>query len=788
MKRWLRRTLYTVVAVLAIVFGSGWYLLAGSKPQLDGTLVQPRLTAPVTISRDRLGVATIDAANRHELTYALGFVHAQARFFQMDLQRRVAAGELAALVGPAAVTADLDHRRHRFRARDRAVVAQLPADQRAVLDTYRDGVNAGLAALRVHPWEYLLLGTKPQPWRSEDTLLTVDAMFLDLNGDGHNARELDAARLRATLPPALADFLLARDGRWEAPLQGDPAPPPVVPGRDVFDLRAAAPAAATSVTVPLETAFPGSNSFAVAGTHTGGGAIVANDMHLGLRVPDIWFRARLRYRAADGSGVDLNGVTLPGTPMLIAGSNGHIAWGFTNSYGDWMDWVRVERDPADASRYRVPEGWATMQVHVETIAVKGAAPRTLTVAETRWGPVMGKDVDGTPLALAWIAHLPRTHNLGLIGLEQATSVHQALILAPSIGMPPQNFIVGDADGNIGWTLTGNALPLRAGYDPTLPANWSSQGTGWIGFASPLQFPRIEDPPDGRLWTANNRTTSGDWLALLGDGGYDRGARAQQIRDDLRARNHFTPRDMLAIQLDDRALFLARWQQLLQATLRAHPDPTLDELQRLTAQWSGHADADSVDYRLVRAFREQVVDAVLAPFAARVEHRFPGFAWPRRSEAAAWTLLQQRPIWLLDPRYADWDALLLDAAHEVVAKLGAQPGGLAARSWGERNTAAIRHPLAAALPAPLRGWLSMPADPLPGDHDMPRVQAPAFGASERFGIMPGHEDESYLHMPGGQSGHPLSPFFGAGHEDWVHGRATPLLPGPAEHHLTLTPPG
>ena len=786
-RSWLLRALALLLVLLALGTALAWWLMAGSLARLDGTLALDGLRAPVTIERDRLGVATIEAANRHDLTYALGFVHAQSRFFQMDLQRRVAAGELAALVGPAAVTADLDHRRHRFRARDQAVISQMPADQRAVLDTYRDGVNAGLAALRVRPWEYLLLGAQPQPWRSEDTLLTVDAMFLDLNGDGHNARELDDARLRDVLPPALADFLLAGGGKWEAPLQGEAAPPPTIPGRGVFDLRATAPAAATSVTLPLDAAFPGSNSFAVAGTLTGGGAIVANDMHLGLRVPDIWFRARLHYRADDGSEVDLNGVTLPGTPLLVAGSNGHIAWGFTNSYGDWLDWVRVERDPADASRYRVPEGWATLDTHVETIAVKGAAARTLTVADTRWGPIMGKDVDGTPLALAWIAHLPRTHNLNLMALERATSVHQALILAPSIGMPPQNFIVADADGDIGWTLTGNALPLRAGYDPALPADWSQQGTGWIGFASPLQFPRIENPPDGRLWTANNRTTSGDWLALLGDGGYDRGARAQQIRDDLRAREHFTPGDMLAIQLDDRALFLARWQQLLQATLRAHPDPALFELQRLTAHWTGHAAAGSVDYRLVRAFRERVVDAVLAPFAARVEQRFPEFAWPRRSEAAVWALLQRRPPWLLDPRYTDWDALLLDAARGVVADLGAQPGGLAARTWGERNTAAIRHPLAAALPAPLRGWLSMPADPLPGDHDMPRVQGPAFGASERFGIMPGHEDDSYLHMPGGQSGHPLSPFFGAGHEDWVHGRATPLLPGPAEHRLTLTPP-
>ncbi|HET7267907.1 MAG TPA: penicillin acylase family protein, partial [Oleiagrimonas sp.] len=631
----------------------------------------------------------------------------------------------------------------------------------------------------------LLLGTKPEPWRDADTLLTLDAMFLDLNGDGRNQRELDIARMRATLPMALVTFLLSPAGRWEAPLQGPPSPPPMIPPESVYNLRAKQNVDTRAVAMHMPE-FPGSNNFAVAGRLTGGASIVANDMHLGLRVPNIWFRMRLRYRNAQGDMVDLNGLTLPGTPALIAGSNGHIAWGFTNSYGDWMDWVRVDIDPARPDRYRVPGGWAPLQKHLETIAVKGGKPHTLVVKDTRWGPIMATAPDGTPLALAWIAQSPRTHNFNIVKLEHVHTVSQALSLAPTIGMPPQNFVVGDTQGHIGWTVTGNALPLRTGYDPTLPADWSRPGTGWIGWATPAQFPRIENPASGRLWTANNRTTSGAWLKLLGNGGYDLGARAQQIRDDLRAREHFTPKDMLAIQLDDQAVFLTRWQQLLQTTLKAHPAPELAELQKLTAHWHDHAATDSVDYRLVRAFRQQVVHDVLAPFAARVKQRFKHFDWPRKSEAAVWTLLQQRPRWLLASRYSDWNDLLLHAAHQVVDKLGKQPGGLAARTWGERNTADIHHPLAGALPWPFNDWLSMPADPLPGDNNMPRVQTPSFGASERFGIIPGDAAHSYLEMPGGQSDNPLSPYFGAGHEAWVHGKASPLLPGPAQHTLHLRP--
>jgi penicillin amidase len=310
----------------------------------------------------------------------------------------------------------------------------------------------------------------------------------------------------------------------------------------------------------------------------------------------------------------------------------------------------------------------------------------------------------------------------------------------------------------------------------------------VGWLDPAHFPRIEDPADARLWSANARTVDGDWLALEGDGGVDLGARAQQIRDDLRGRQKFETGDLLAIQLDDRALFLTRWQQLLAQTLADTREPALVELHKLTAQWGGKAGVDAVDYRLVRSFRAQVIDAVLAPFIAPARERFPEFDRPSAQsyEAAVWALLQAKPAHLLDPQYASWEALLSAAATNVAKELAAKPGGLAARSWGERNTVTIRHPLSRALPGFLARFLDMPAQQLPGDTHMPRVQGADFGASERFAIAPGHEDHSYLMMPGGQSGHPLSPFHAAGHSDWANGTPTPLLPGASTHSLTLRP--
>ena len=794
--RWWRSLLIAVAVLLLGALGTGWYLLAGSRAQLDGKLRTAGVQAPVEIRRDALGTATLSSRNRADLDFALGYVHAQERWFEMDLTRRAAAGELAALVGPAALPIDLEHRRHRLRAVAEAAYAQLPPAQRQQLDRYRDGVNAGLAALRVRPWEYLLLRSKPQPWRSEDTLLVIAAMYLDLNHGGRDTRELRIAEMRAALPGALVDFLLAPDPEWEAPLEGPLSPQPVPPDAGTFDLRslpAAKPVAdIAAVLAPGRDARrPGSNNFAVAGALTGtGAAMLANDMHLALRVPDIWFRTRLRYPdpAAPHGEREVTGVSLPGTPAIVVGSNGQIAWGFTNSYGDWMDWVRVERDPHDPSRYKVPGGWATLQAHDEVIRVKDAAPRTLRVEDTRWGPVMAQDADGTPLALAWIAHEPRAYNLDLMRLERATGAAAALDLAPGFGMPPQNILVADGAGHIGWTIAGNSVPLRSGYDPQLPADWSQAGTGWTGWATPAQYPRVLDPADGRLWTANNRTVGGDALALLGNGGHDLGARARQIRDGLFAQADFTPGNLLDIQLDDRAVFLTRWQRLLQDTLAGAREPALRQLRGLTAGWRNRADPDSVDYRLVRAFRQEVHDAALAPFAARVKAKYPDFAWPGLGdpEAAVWMLVQRQPTNLLDPQYADWHALLLDAARRVARTLGSEPGGLAARRWGEINHAGIAHPLSAALPGFVAHFLDMPDDELPGDDDMPRVARPGFGASERLDVSPGHEAQGVLEMPGGQSDNPLSPYYGAGHGDWVRGRPTPLLPGPAQHTLTLEP--
>ena len=305
-------------------------------------------------------------------------------------------------------------------------------------------------------------------------------------------------------------------------------------------------------------------------------------------------------------------------------------------------------------------------------------------------------------------------------------------------------------------------------------------------------PTIFIPPSNRLWTANNRVTDGADLATIGDSGYALGARAKQIRDDLFAKNQFTEKDLLAIQLDDRTLFLERWwkqlRALVQSTqLQSPNDPVLQRIEAATRHWDAHASADAVTYRIVRAWRLEVLDRIqqglMAPAEVALGKQFVMPELPQL-EGAAWELVTQRPQNLLPRKFDSWNALLVDAAHAADSKLE-KNGPLAQRRWGERNTAAICHPLAGALPF-LKRFLCMPFDELPGDANMPRVAAPDFGASERMVVSPGHEADGIIEMPTGQSDNPLSPFWNAGHEAWVHGEPTPFLPGATMHTLRLTP--
>jgi len=787
-----------VLIVLAVPYG----MLRASLPRLDGAIRASGLKAPVRITRDALGVPTIEAANRADLAYGTGFVHGQDRYFQMDLSRRLAAGELAELFGSVALDEDRRTRLFRLRSVAREVLTQASEPQRALLESYARGVNAGLASLRSRPWEYWVLGAPPVAWQPEDTVLVTYAMWWDLqSGDFAYERLRQEVNARLGGPEcgaakcALAFFYPQRT-EWDAPVGLDTAAVPAdIPGPEALNVRDAHPAPAAAAgrlttAVPAESEMlAGSNNWAVTGRlTTTGAALVANDMHLNLRVPIVWYRARLRSTGqGGGAGLDLIGATLPGAPLLVVGSNTHIAWGFTNSAGNWTSVTRVPCTAVGADKLTTASGSLALSVVHERIHVKGGADAELEVKSGPAGVLWQADPERQSCwFIGWLAQQPEATNLNLMGLEHAATVAEALALAPEIGIPHENFVVGDRDGHIGWSIYGR-IPNGSG---------AARALGKLEWTTAATHPQLIDPPRGRIWTANARVSADPGeLALIGGSeapygaNYVLGARARQIRGDLFAlAGNEKPADMLHVQLDDRALFLTRWRELLLHLMDvdSHAHPQRAEFRRLLEAWDARAGVDSVGYRLVRSFRDQTQEAawdmVIAALGIPPEY---DVGPPAQFEGPLWQMVSRQPQHLLAREYADWPAFLEAQLDITIAVLGQGCPELARCTWGKRNVVRVRHPLSGALPA-LARFLDMPPLALPGDAYMPRVQQVAFGASERFAVSPGHEQEGYFLLPGGQSGHPLSPYYRSGFLAWARGEPQPFLPGPAEHTLTVKP--
>ena len=794
-RRLARNVVVSVLGVVAVTALFATYLIRGSLPVLEGNVPLEGLKGQVTVERDQNGVPTVRGTDRIDVARATGFLHGQERFFQMDLLRRRAAGELSELIGGATVTIDEEVRIHRFREVAKNVVAKFGPRERAMTEAYVAGVNAGLNALSVRPYEYVLLRTSPVAWKAEDSVLCVLSMFLTLN-EARGERESTLAVMRDALPPALFDFLAPRGTlEWDAPIVGDPIPISAIPGPEIFDTRTANAPAKAARDYPSPDRFlpednlpyTGSNNWAVDAAHsTSGFAMVADDMHLDITVPNIWYRMRLVFPDSKGQERTVTGVSLPGTAGIVAGSNGSVAWGFTNTQADWNDLIVIEPG-VRPNTYLTPTGPKEFTKVTETINIKDAPSRTLEILNTIWGPVIDRDHNGQLRAYQWTAHDPDAVNLKLLDLEDAQTIEDAIEVAHQAGAPPQNAMIADRTGRIAWTVAGQ-VPNRVGFEGRLPVTRSDASRGWQGFVPSDRVPKVVDPPAGRLWTANARVVSGEMLSILGEGNYPLGARAKQIRDDLFAKEKLSAADLMDIQLDNRALFLDRWQKLALATLdepTLAKAPLLREAKGFIESWGARAQSTSVGYRIVKAFRLATLDRAMAPLIAPALKLDPKFRYSRvwQSEGPLWALVTEKPAHLLDTKYADWNALLVDALQSVVTELTKDGRRLADRTWGERNASRIQHPLSRAVPA-LSRFLDMKSDPLPGDDHMPRVHSPTNGASERFVVSPGHEDQGYFHMPTGQSSHPLSPYFGAGHAAWVNGEKTPFLPGPARYTLIL----
>ena len=762
MLNWIKWLVLSAIALVCIAGIVLYSMLRMSLPELSGDTRTSAVSASVSLSRDALGQAIISASNRTDAAYALGFAHAQDRLFQMDLQRRAASGELAEWVGSMAVEVDKRARFHQFATRASRTFSQLPPAHQKLLEQYSRGVNDAIGEMSALPFEYLVTGFKPRPWQPSDSILVVYSMYMDLQ---RGQVDLDLARtaLKDTFGMDMLRFL-TQPSQYQAALDGSRLPT----GRAEIPTLSDTAKQTSTAMVSQPPWDIGSNNWAVSGElTTGSGAMLANDMHLGLRVPIIWYRTQLKY-ARDGENVSVTGVSLPGLPGVVVGTNGHVAWGFTNANLDNVDWVRL------------PDDALTQTIDSPIALPDTEEPYSITMSE--FGPV--RTLNNAQYALKWVAHQPYAVNLRVMDLDLAKDVDAALAIAPTMGMPVQNMATVDTAGNLAWTpagaVTGRTLPSDTAITPDMVDDkWATQESG---------VPVVKNPPLGRLWTANARVVGTSDLPRFGDGGYALGARAVQIRDRLMDIETFAEQDFYRIQLDNEARFLMPWHRLLLNTIQANRGEFATDIS-LLEDWGACACPDSVGYTLVRRFRSQVMQDLLSPVLSALEKQnAPVSPLLRGVEPALWQLLRQQPDSWLPNGASNWQHFLVQAYQQAKSRIieeESPDNTLANATWGNVNALRIRHPFSGQIPV-LGDMLNMDTAAGFGDSYMPAVQAPTFGASERFFVRPGALDKAILTLPGGQSGHPLSPYYRAGFEDYISGDSTPLLPGNIQHTRTFSP--
>ena len=798
---WTRRPLWQTVVLfivlLAVLGVCGVYgILLLSLPKLDGEIYSEYLSGDVCIERDAQGIPTvksdeIDLYGRIDIAYATGYLHAQDRFFQMDLNRRNSAGELSALFGKAALEHDKEIRMHSFRSVAKNVVMQLTEPQMALLDAYTEGVNHGLSNLGARPFEYVLLGRKPAPWVAEDSFLSVYSMYLDLT---YRQAAMDKVKgfLADIAGREVTEFLSPVATRWDAPLENNYLPEPEIPDVEQVNLREFSVEQFVDLSGDIvPESFIGSNNFAVSGKLTEhGSAIVENDMHMALPVPATWYRMQFVYQD-EGKKHRINGLTLPGTPFMVIGSNGSVAWAFTNSNGDWMDCVDLEL--IDDEHYITPHGPKPFTLRENIIEVKGEKPVIERLRYSIWGPVIKSEYDGSMKALRWTAHNPQATNGNIQLLEKAENVSQAIHIANISGIPPQNFVAGDSEGSIGWSIMGR-IPNRAEIDSTYPLNGQQAVDNWQGWLPVDNYPKVLNPKGSRLWTANASVASGEDYSKIGNDGYAVGARAMQIRNSLLVKEQFSEREFLDIAVDTNAVYISAWRAVALKAIAENGSQVNEncrEFAHILEGWSGHAQADDAGYRMAREFHDAVNEKVLRQLgryfllkAGRQQQDIEDIWLQKlsREESSVLRLLEQQPMNWLSPAYKDWNQLVLETIDEVVLKLGGAER-LAQHTWGERNTASIKHPLSGVIPG-IGSWLNMPAVPLDGDGWVPLMRQSSAGVSQRMIVSPGREEQGIMHIPGGQSGHPLSSFYKAGFDDWLNNKPSSFIPGETKHTLIL----
>ena len=502
---WVVLGVVALVAILAI-FGYG-YLRTGL-PQTDGviTIADPALGRQVEIRRDRHGVPHILAQSLDDAAFALGFVHAQDRLWQMEMNRRIAAGRLAEVLGPQAVQTDVYLRTLSLFDAAREAWAHLDEDTRRMLKSYAAGVNAYID--RHHgawPPEFLLTDLRPEPWTPIDSLGWLKVMALDLGGNFR--RELARLDLLSVLSPEqVMQFYPPYPGEQPLPLPDIAA---LYDGLKIADLGITPGASAAEKGL-------GSNNWVVAGSRTASGKpLLANDPHLRLNTPSLWYLAAIKVGERE-----VVGASMPGVPFIVLGRTDRIAWGFTNTGPDVQD-LYLERIADDGLNVETPDGPERLRFRREVIRVKDGQPVEIRVRISRHGPLISDAMPelqarlpkNVALALRWTALDPDDTSAAIgLGFWRAHDFASFQAALHRFVVPEQNMVYADREGHIGYYAPAR-VPIRSPANDThglIPAPGWKPGYDWQGFIPYDALPTRFDPPEGFIATANEKVVGPDY--------------------------------------------------------------------------------------------------------------------------------------------------------------------------------------------------------------------------------------------------------------------------------------
>ncbi len=809
MLRFLRYLASALLVVAGIALVLGWWLLHRPLPELDGSITIPELHQAVLVDRDVRGVPRIRADSMEDMVTAQGYVMAQDRLWQMDLLRRVAAGDLAEIFGPgpmdAALQLDRENRTLGLRKAAERGVSDLTPDARALVEAYSRGVNRYIQDHSGRlPLEFVLLRYRPRPWTPADTLLINLYMWKSLTSSWKS--DLNRASITERVGPARARDLYVVDSPLDHFIVGAPAaggkstPSAGISGLRKHDAQPAEiqtaafagpykPASVASAQPSREwieaqeflaqfneqiPGLIGSNNWVVSGAHTASGKpLLANDPHLGLSIPCIWYMVHLQSPGYNAEGFDL-----PGTPLLIIGHNDRIAWGFTNNGADVQDLYVETFNPTNPLEYRVNGAWVAAKLRHEVIHVKGRPDDSLDVVETRHGPIV-RNEGVRAYALRWTALEPGSMDFGYPLLSRAKNWSEFRDTMRHVPGPAQNAVYADVDGNIGFIVAAR-IPIRKNGDGSIPVPGATDDYEWTGYIPFDDLPQVLNPPEGIIATANARTVGPGYHGFLTDR-WANPYRTQRIYELLESNKSLKPEDFNTIQNDILSLpdrFLA--EQLVHAAqIRPPSDPRAQECLRRLTNFDGLAKQDSVEISFLEYSRHMLYQNLLKPYLGSEAGIYEWWDFTNAYESV-WlrdkvfleNVLRDRPAIWLPHQFANYDDLLMASADQAVAALQVQSRNpdRTGWHWGEVNPLFMPHPLGRS--GFLRPFLSLGPMPQSGSIDTVKAMGHGHGPSMRFVADLSNFDNSLMEITTGESGQYGSPYYQDQFNPWYEGHALP----------------